>query len=166
MTGSKNWETTVLLTDLIGDLRIDLSDPDASLFNENTLERCVRKAVYKFSRDTKLSLTVSGDSISPDPEGEIREMLLLLAQIHACQVMRSATANAFSFSSGDKRVDKSKQPEHWAKLELDLQSEYDRRLAALNPSSEINEDGYMITPALRPVIYEQGICLDEDCECC
>lgn len=156
----------MLLTDLISDLRIDLSDPDASLFNENTLERCVRKAVYKFSRDAKLTLTISGDNISPDPEGESRELLLLLGQIHACQVMRSATANAFSFSSGDKKVDKSKQPEHWAKLELDLQSEYDRRLEALNPDVQINDDNYMITPGLKPVIYEQGICLDEDCDQC
>ena len=165
-TGSKKWEANVLLTDLISDLRIDLSDPDASLFQENTLERCVRKAVYKFSRDAKLTLTISGDNISPDPEGETRELLLLLGQIHACQVMRSATANAFSFSSGDKKVDKSKQPEHWAKLELDLQSEYDRRLEALNPDIQINDDNYMITPGLEPVIYEQGICVDEDCECC
>lgn len=157
----------MLLTDLIGDLRIDLSDPDASLFQENTLERCVRKAVYKFARDAKLTLTISEDNISPDPEGETRELLLLLGQIHACQVMRSATANAFSFSSGDKKVDKSKQPEHWAKLELDLQSEYDRRLEALNPDVQINDDNYMITPGLEPVIYEQGICLEEDCdECC
>ncbi len=165
-TGSKKWEANVLLTDLISDLRIDLSDPDASLFQENTLERCVRKAVYKLSRDAKLTLTISGHSISPDPEGETRELLLLLGQIHACQVMRSATANAFSFSSGDKKVDKSKQPEHWAKLELDLQSEYDRRLEALNPDIQINDDNYMITPGLEPVIYEQGICVDEDCECC
>ena len=165
-TGSKKWEANVLLTDLISDLRIDLSDPDASLFQENTLERCVRKAVYKFALDAKLTLTISGDNISPDPEGESRELLLLMGQIHACQVMRSATANAFSFSSGDKKVDKSKQPEHWAKLELDLQAEYDRRLEALNPGIQMNDDNYMITPGLTPVIYEQGLCVDGECECC
>jgi hypothetical protein len=156
----------VLLTDLITDLRIDLSDPDASLFQNNTLERCVRKAVYKLSRDAKLSLAISGNDITPEPDGEIRELLLLLGQIHACQVMRSATANAFSFSSGDKKVDKSKQPEHWAKLELDLQTEYDRRLEALNPDIQMNDDNYMITPGLTPIIYEQGLCVDGDCECC
>ena len=68
----------MLLSDLIVDLRIDLSDLDASLFQDNTLERCVRKAVYKLSRDAKLTLSISGDDIAPDPEGEIRELLLLL----------------------------------------------------------------------------------------
>lgn len=152
------------LPELIADLRIDLSDPDASLFVDSTLERCVRKAVFKLSRDAEISLTIEDELILPDISGELRELLLLLGQIHACQVMRSATANAFSFSSGDKRVDKSKQPEHWAKLEVDLLDEYRKRLAALKPGTEVNEDGYIITPGgLKPVIYEQGICLEEDC---
>ena len=78
--------------------------------------------------------------------------------------MRSATANAFSFSSGDKRVDKSKQPEHWAKLEVDLLEDYRKRLSAFKPGYEVNEDSYIITPSgVNPVIYEQGKCLDEDC---
>jgi hypothetical protein len=50
--------------------------------------------------------------------------MIILANIHACQVMRSATANAFSFSSGDKRVDKTGQLGHWAKLEVDLMLMY------------------------------------------
>jgi len=152
------------LPDLIADLRIDLPDPDASLFLDSTLERCVRKAVYKLSRDAEISLTVEGDQVLPDIDGELRELLLLLGQIHACQVMRSATANAFSFSSGDKRVDKSKQPEHWAKLEVNLLEDYRRRLSAFKPGYEVNEDSYIITPSgVNPVIYEQGKCLDEDC---
>ena len=32
----------MLLSDLIADLRLDLSDPGASLFEDQTLERCVR----------------------------------------------------------------------------------------------------------------------------
>lgn len=33
----------MLLSELIADLRLDLSDPGASLFEDQTLERCVRK---------------------------------------------------------------------------------------------------------------------------
>ncbi len=152
------------IPELTADLRIDLSDPDAFLFADSTLERCVRKAVFRLSRDAGTPLSIEGEDIQPDVDGEIRELLLLLGRIHACQVMRSATANAFSFSSGDKRVDKSKQPEHWAKLEMDLLDEYQKRLSALNPETGVDEDAYIITPAgLVPVIYEQGICLEEEC---
>jgi len=143
------------LTDLIADLRTDLSDPDASLFKDTVLERCVRKAAYKLSVDLKVKLTIENEQIEID--GQTRELLLLLGQIHACQVMRSATANAFTFSSGDKRVDKSKQPEHWAKLEADLVKDYRNLLASLKPDSEVSQDGYIITPSgMNPVIYERG----------
>ena len=95
--------------------------------------------------------------VSPEPEGETRELLLLLGQIHACQVMRAATANAFSFSSGDKRVDKSKQPEHWAKLEEDLKAVYKQRLGEIKPGASASPEDYIISPSdLKPVIYEQG----------
>lgn len=85
----------MLLSDLIADLRLDLSDPGASLFEDQTLERCVRKAVFRVGRDLDQSLTITAGEITPDPTGEVRELLVIMAQIHACQVMRSATANAF-----------------------------------------------------------------------
>jgi len=84
-----------------------------------------------------------------------------MAQIHACQVMRSATANAFSFSSGDKRVDKTGQPGYWAKLEADLLADYRQRLTELRPATQLDQEAYILTPSgLTPVIYEQGIDLD------
>ena len=125
----------MLLSDLIADLRLDLSDPGASLFEDQTLERCVRKAVFRVGRDLDQSLTITAGEITPDPTGEVRELLVIMAQIHACQVMRSATANAFSFSSGDKRVDKTGQPGHWAKLEADLLADYRQRLTELRPAT-------------------------------
>ena len=75
--------------------------------------------------------------------------------------MRSATANAFSFSSGDKQVDKTGQPGHWAKLEADLLADYRQRIAELLPNAQIDPESYILTPSgLTPVIYEQGIDLD------
>ena len=158
----------MLLSDLIADLRLDLSDPGASLFEDQTLERCVRKAVFRVGRDLAQSLTITAGEITPvyifdeatsniDVESENE----IMAQIHACQVMRSATATAFSFSSGDKRVDKTGQPGHWAKLEADLLADYRQRLTELRPATQLDQEAYILTPSgLTPVIYEQGIDLD------
>lgn len=146
-----------LLSDAITDLRLDLSDPDATLFDDATLLRCIKKAVFRVGQDLSLDLRIWRDRIVPSLEDNIYELVLVLSQIHGCQVMRSATANAFSFASGDKRVDKTKQPEHWAKLETDLKSDYNKRLSEMLPDTPVNEDAYIITPAgLAPVIYEQG----------
>jgi hypothetical protein len=147
----------VLLTDLIADLRLDLSDLGASLFEDPTLERCVRKAVFRVGRDLQVDYSIISGDISPAPDDDARELFQILAQVHACQVMRAATANAFSFSSGDKRVDKTGQPGHWAKLEADLMADYRERLGQLRPETQVDEESYIITPAnLSPLIYEQG----------
>lgn len=145
------------IADLVLTLRIDLADPGSALFADDVLQRCIHKGVYRLARDLEISLSVAGDEVIPNPEGETRELLLLLGQIHACQVMRATTANTFSFSSGDKRVDKTKQPEHWAKLEEDLKALYKQRLSEIKPGAASSPEDYIISPSdMKPVIYEQG----------
>lgn len=145
------------IADLVLTLRIDLADPGSALFADDVLQRCIHKGVYRLARDLEISLSVASDEVVPEPEGETRELLLLLGQIHACQVMRATTANTFSFASGDKRVDKTKQPEHWAKLEEDLKALYKQRLSEIKPGAAGSPEDYIISPSdMKPVIYEQG----------
>jgi len=149
----------VALTELVGTLRTDLADPGAERFSDEVLTRCILKSAFHVGRDLGMQMSVAGGEVVPEPKGETLEMLLLLARIEACRFMRAATANAFSFSSGDKRVDKTSQPEHWAKLEADLTATYRQRLHELRP--EAGQDNNILTPkSLRPVIYEQGIDLE------
>lgn len=143
------------LTDLVGILRTDLADPNSERFTDEVLRRCILKSIFPVGRDLEIEMSYSGGEITPEPEGETLELLLLQSQIAACRFMRAATANAFSFSSGDKRVDKTSQPEHWAKLENDLSATYHERLREIKPDAVI--DDYILTPKpLRPVIFEQG----------
>jgi len=104
------------LADLVSTLRQDLADPEKTLFADEVLARCLLKGAFRLGRDLRITLAVTGGEITPEPEGETRELLLLLGQINACQIMRAATANAFSFSSGDKSVNKTGQPKQWADL--------------------------------------------------
>ena len=134
------------LADLIVSLRIDLADPDSELFTDDELTRCIHKGVVILARDLGRLLSIENDEVVPELDGETRELLLLLGGIHACQIMRMKTANNFSFSSGDKRVDQTKQPEHWANLEIDLETLYTERLM-----------GILSDPRdIMPVIFEQG----------
>ncbi len=147
------------ISDIIGLLRTDLADPNAERFTEEVLTRCILKSAFPVGRDIGVQMSVSVGEIVPEPQGEVLELLLLQAQIAACQFMRAATANAFSFSSGDKKVDKTSQPEHWAKLESDLTATYRQRLHEIRP--ETGQHDYILTPRdLRPVAYEQGIDLE------
>jgi hypothetical protein len=154
-SGARPRRPPVALADLIQTLRTDLADPQGGLFSDEALGRCLLRSVFALSRDLGQPFTVQGSEIVPEPRDEALELLLLLGRIAACQTMRSATANAFSFSSGDKRVDKTGQSTNWAKLEEDLLGEYRQRLAAVRPDAAAAEN-YVITPDLRPVICEQG----------
>lgn len=146
-------------SDLVSILRTDLADPGAERFSDEVLTRCILKSVFPVGRDTGTQMTVIGSEIVPEPQGEMLDMLLLWARIEACRYMRAATASAFSFSSGDKRVDKTSQPEHWAKLESDLTATYRQRLQEIRP--ETGQGDYILTPReLRPIAYEQGIDLE------
>ena len=143
------------LNSLVATLRTDLADPGAERFSDEVLKRCILRSAFPVGRDTGTQMTVIAGEISPEPQGEILEILLLQAQIASCQFMRAATANAFSFSSGDKRVDKTSQPEHWAKLESDLTASYRQRLVDIKPVSVT--DDYIITPkSIALTTYEQG----------
>ena len=147
------------VSDLISILRTDLADPGAERFSNEVLTRCILKSAFPVGRDLGDQMNISGGQIIPEPQGEELDMLLLWARIEACRYMRAATASVFSFSSGDKRVDKTSQPEHWAKLETDLTAAYRQRLHEIRP--EAGQDDYILTPkGLRPIAYEQGIDLE------
>jgi len=139
------------VSDLAAILRTDLADPDSERFTDEVLNRCILRSIYPVGWDLDVKLTVVSGEIDPEPVGDVQEMILLQARIEACRFMRAATANAFSFSSGDKRVDQPSQPEHWAKLEEDLTTTYKQRLATLQPGSG---DDYILTPHdVVPVVY-------------
>lgn len=143
-------------SDLLTMLRTDLADPNGETFKDEVLTRCILKSVSPVARDLGVEMSIAGGEVTPEPQGETLELLLLQAQIEACRFMRIATANSFSFSSGDKRVDKTSQPQNWAKLENDLTATYSERLREIKPDAAI-DDGYIFTPKpLRPVIFEQG----------
>ena len=154
------------LADLIALMCTDLADPDKERFNDEVLSRCILKSVSAVARDLGIEMSISGTDILNCPsQGESLEMLILAARIEACRYMRAATASAFSFSSGDKRVDKTSQPEQWAKLESDLIEEYQQRLHDMGLSG-LMEDDYIITPhEVHAAIYEQGVhhCRDQPC---
>lgn len=144
------------VSDLISILRTDLADPSAETFTDEVLTRCILKSVSPVGRELGVRMSVSGREVMPEPQGETLELLLLQAQIEACRFMRIATANSFSFSSGDKRVDKTSQPQNWAKLESDLMTTYHEMLQEIKPDAAV-DDGLIFTPKpVRPLIFEQG----------
>ena len=158
----------MLTSDLVALLRLDIGDTAGEMLGDEYLARCVTRAVYALNKDAGTSFAVNSGEVTPDPSGEEQELLLLRSHINVCSLMRSITANAFSFQSGDKHVDKTKQPSFWADLQGDLEKDYKERAksaASGNDGGGVVDDpdnGIMAAPAVRPAIYEHGYVEEPD----
>ena len=156
----------MLASDLVALLRLDIGDTAGEMLGDEYLTRCVTRAVYAVNKDFGASFAVNAGEITPDPTGEQQEYLLLKAHINVCSLMRSITANNFSFQSGDKQVDKTKQPSFWADLLGDLEKDYKERAKSAAPDNggvvDDPDNGIMAAPAIRPAIYEHGYVEEPD----
>jgi len=153
----------MLVCDLVAMLRLDIGDTAGEMLGDEFLNRCVVRAVYSLNKDIDAAYMVAAGDVTPDPSGEDQEMLLLRAHVFVCMLMRSITANNFSFTSGDKKVDKTKQPQFWADLQGDLDKDYKARVKQRKPDAvDEGDDRVMAAPGVRPVIYERGIERDPD----
>lgn len=136
------------LDDLVAILRVDLGDGSGELIDDASVRRAITRALPLVARDVEAAYTITNDEITPSPDSLFTELLLLRAQAFACSMLRAMTARNFSFKSGDKEVDKSKQADWWAKQERDLLDEYRQRVDALTGGDP--------TTNLKPAIYEMN----------
>ena len=151
----------MLLSDLIADLRLDLWRSGAALFEDPTLDAMRPEGCFpRGASDLQIELFHRSTARSArTPDEAARNCLLILAQIHACQVMRVGHRQCvFLFqrrqAGGQDRPARAIGPS-WRPI---CSAEYRERLARIaagNASS--TEDDYIITPSdLRPLIYDQG----------
>jgi len=141
------------LSDLKTELRLEYHDRDENspLLEDEQLQRALRRAVVSINKDLKCRYTIDGEgNITPDLEDDVKEVLLLSALTVVCRMMQAKTARNFSFSSGDKRVDKTKQPAYWAVIGRGFQLQYNQMVSERNP-----EYGGGV-PEVKPQIYGQG----------
>jgi len=140
------------LNELTQALRLEYHDRNANnpLLEDEQLERALRRGIVTINRDLKRSYAVDHQgNISPDLEDDDKEVLLLNALTAVCRMMQAKTARNFSFSSGDKKVDKTKQPAYWAELGRSYLSQYQQSVSERNPEYGIG------IPIITPQIYGQ-----------
>ena len=142
------------VSEAIALLRTDLGDQAGELLSDNDLLRALTRAVTAVNRDLGRKYSIEGDVIAPDPDsGDETDLILLRAHAFCCSMLRSAASANFSFSSADKRVDKTMQAEAWGDLEKDLLARYREAVSRINP--EMN-DGLLPVENMRPQIFEVG----------
>lgn len=139
----------MLLTELLRALRLEYHDTEnPPQLEDEQLQRAVSQGLAALKKDVKQTYTLTGDgAISPDLEVEDRELLIHYSLAVVCRMMQAKTARGFSFSSGDKKVDKTKQPSYWADLGRGYLDQYRQAVQERNPEYGLG------VPAVTPMIY-------------
>jgi len=139
------------LSELIIQLRLEYDDSVVPYsLSAEQLNRAVKSAAAVVNKDLDRAFILTASSISPDPDPDEQEILLTRALVTVCGMMAAKTAKNFSFSSGDKKIDKSKQSSYWTKLAKDKLDWYRQLVSERNPEYG---DASLI---LKPLIYEIG----------
>ena len=146
-----------MLEDLVTDILADLTGDDGdSLVAEAYVRRQAERALALLADDLEVAYALDGDDVDPEMPAEHRELWALKTKVLVCRHLRAQAASRVSFASGDKRMDRSKEASNWASLEEAFASEYADRLRRENPAV----DPSVLTPNVRPVVYEAGAEVD------
>jgi len=136
------------LIDIRNKLRLEYDDSSSPpLLTDEQLNRAITRALTAINLNLERAYAIVEEDFQPNLDADDEEVLLTQAMITVCAMLQSKTARNFSFSSGDKKIDKTKQPEYWAKLGQNYEARYKEMVSERNPAygSEIE--------LLTPVIY-------------
>jgi len=142
-----------VLIELVQDIVADFTDEESEpLVASEYAERAAERALPLVSVDLDVLYQLDNGGVTPAMPGDHRELWLLKAKILVCRFLRAQSASRVSFSSGDKKMDRSKEASNWGALEKDLAGEYAARVKKINPAT----DDSVLSPNTRPLVYTQG----------
>jgi len=147
-----------MLDELVQDILADFTDGEGEpLVASEYAERAAERALPLVSSDLVVPYQLSQGEVTPEMPGDHRELWLLKAKVLVCRFLRAQSASRVSFSSGDKKMDRSREAANWAALEKDLAKDYSDRVRKLNPAA----DESVLTPDTRPLVYSRGSAVEE-----
>ncbi len=142
-----------MLDALVADILQDFIDEEGdALVADIYVLRQAERALPLVSADLAVSYLLDDNDVLPEMPGDHREVWALRTKIMVCRYLRTQAASRVNFSSGDKKMDRSKEAANWAALEKDLTTEYASRVKRINPAA----DETLITLDVHPMIFERG----------
>jgi len=142
-----------MLEELVADILADFTDEEGEpLVASEYAERAAERALPLVSVDLDVLYQLDDGDVTPAMPGDHRELWLLKTKVLVCRFLRAQSASRVSFSSGDKKMDRSKEAANWAALEKDLAGEYASRVKKINPAA----DDSVLSPNARPLVYTRG----------
>ena len=147
-----------MLEELVQDVVADFTDEEGEpLVASEYAERAAERALPLVASDLDVPYQLADGEVDPEMPGSHRELWVLKTKVLVCRFLRAQSASRVSFSSGDTRMDRSREASNWAALEKDLAAEYSARVSKLNPAA----DDSVLCPDTSPLVYSRGAAVEE-----
>jgi len=145
----------LLVETLISDLKLQVDDTDdVSLLSQEQYQLVVSRSLLKVNGILGLSFAISDGEITPALLSDSQELITVQSLVFIAETMRAKVAKNFSFKSGDKSVDKTKQPSFWADLHKDYLIRLKVLTGRLAPHLD-DESGFLVAGKFPiPEVYE------------
>jgi len=143
------------VSSLITELKLQIDDAaDEPLLSLEQYSSIVTRAVAKVNSILGMNYVISDDEITPDLLPDSQELLTVQSLVFIAETMRAKVAKNFSFKSGDKSVDKTKQPSFWADLHKDYLSRLHTLTKRLAP--HLDDESGLLSAGKFPIpeVYE------------
>jgi len=143
------------VSSLITELKLQIDDAaDEPLLSLEQYSSIVTRAVAKVNSILGMNYVISDDEITPDLLPDSQELLTVQSLVFIAETMRAKVAKSFSFKSGDKSVDKTKQPSFWADLHKDYLSRLHTLTKRLAP--HLDDESGLLSAGKFPIpeVYE------------
>jgi len=143
------------VSSLITELKLQIDDAaDEPLLSLEQYSSIVTRAVAKVNSILGMNYVISDDEITPDLLPDSQELLTVQSLVFIAETMRAKVAKNFSFKSGDKTNDKTKQPSFWADLHKDYLSRLHTLTKRLAP--HLDDESGLLSAGKFPIpeVYE------------
>ena len=138
-----------LVADILSDFTGDDGQPQVI---DAYVRRQAERALPVVAADVLVSYSLDREMVVPAMAAGHRELWALQTKVLVCRHLRSQAASRVSFSSGDKRMDRSREASNWADLEKAFADEYVERVRRENPAT----DDSVMRIDVHPVVFEAG----------
>jgi len=143
------------ISSFISELKLQIDDTaDESILNTEQYSSIVSRSLNKVNATLGMNYEISNDEITPDLLSDSKELLTVQALVFIAETMRAKVAKNFSFKSGDKTIDKTKQPSFWADLHKDYLSRLHTLTKRLAP--HLDDESGLLSAGKFPIpeVYE------------
>lgn len=142
-----------MLDELVQDILSDFTDEEGEpLVSDAYIRRQAERALPVLSADLGAEYELNEDDVVPQMPLDVREVWIIRTKILLCRHLRAQASSRVSFSSGDKKMDRSREAANWAALQKDLTEEYAAGIKRLNPLA----DETLIQLEAHPLIFKRG----------